>query len=139
MADKVNIVGVSASVFDDAARRASLDRRKIITRHSFLDALQALSRAVQRYVTNSHGSISFTNFRRTDRVSGDIGAPLYESVNTFVDRGNRDHLDIFPGETAIGECAEDVVPHRKLGWILAGDSFAPNIGDVFDRRILFDD
>src|ERR671910_3739788 len=69
----------------------------------------------------------------------DIGPTLHQRINSFVHRWNGYYFDVFPGETPVGESAEDVVPDGKLGRIFAGDPFTFDVRDIFDRRVLCDD
>ena len=56
-------------------------------------------------------------------MGGYVGAALNQRVDAFADRGNRHDFDVVPGEPAVGERAENVVPDCELRGIFAGDAF----------------
>ena len=63
------------------------------------------------------------------------GGTLNERVNAFVDGRHRYDFDVVPSQAAVGERAEDVVPNGELCRIFAGDAFAFDVADGFDRRV----
>ena len=65
----------------------------------------------------------------------DLCAPLNQGVDAIVYRGNRNDLDIIPGQAAGGERTKDTEPDRQMRGIITGHPPAFDIVDSFYRAI----